>query len=72
MLFHCIQIAKVIHVPGDFLYIQMNNHSTKKSFHHKGREKTGRESRCWFCFEKLCFGSLSVALQLCEGEQKVQ
>lgn len=67
MLFHWIQVAKVIHVTGRFYICKwiIISHFIKnmKMFLHKGREKAGRESRSWFCFEKL----LVLWISLCSS-----
>lgn len=55
MVFHWIQVAKVIHLTGHFYIFKwiIISHFTKNmTLCHKGREKAGRESRSCFCFEK--------------------
>lgn len=63
MLFNWIQVAKVLPVTGHFLYIQMNDFTKNMTLHHKWREKAGRESRSWFCFEIL----LVLWISLCSS-----
>lgn len=66
MLFHWIQVAEIIHITGHFYmfkWIIVSPFTKNTTLCHKVREKAGRESRSWFCFEKL----LVLWISLCSS-----